>query len=220
MNVIVVGGGKVGYYLTKTLLEHGHAPHLIESSRYLCKQLANELDVPVFHGDGTTLEALEAVGADGAEALIAVTGHDQDNLIACQLAKRKFGVARTVARVNNPKNAAVMKQLGVDIPISSTDNIARLLEREVDTAAIKQLLALNRGQASLSELQIPARYKRDGVKLMDLDLPAESVIVTITRNGDLIIPRGNTQILAGDRLLVVCANTALRELSKKLGLPD
>lgn len=184
MNVIVVGGGKVGYYLTKTLMEHGHGPHLIENSRYLCKQLANDLDVPVFHGDGTTIEALEAVGTGEADALIAVTGHDQDNLIACQLAKRKFGVERTVARVNNPKNAAVMKQLGVDIPISSTDNIARLLEREVDTAAIKQLLALNRGQASLSELQMPARYKRHGVKLMDLDLPAESVIVTITRNGD------------------------------------
>lgn len=220
MKVIVVGGGKVGYYLTKTLLDHGHAPHLIENNRFLCKHLANELDVPVFFGDGTTIEALEGVGTEEADALIAVTGHDQDNLIACQLAKRKFGVQRTVARVNNPKNAAVMKQLGVDIPISSTDNIARLLEREVDTAAIKQLLSLNRGQASLSELQTPPNYKRSGVRLMELDLPAESVIVTITRSGDLIIPRGNTQILSGDKLLVVCANTALRELSKKLGLPE
>lgn len=219
MTIIVVGGGKVGYYLTKTLLDHGHEPHLIENNRSLCKHLANELDVPVFFGDGTTLEALESVGTEDADALIAVTGHDQDNLIACQLAKRKFNVKRTVARVNNPKNAVIMKQLGVDIPISSTDNIARLLEREVDTAAIKQLLSLNQGKASLSELQIPQNYKRSGVRLMELDLPAESVIVTITRSGDLIIPRGNAQILAGDKLLVVCGNEVVRELSKKLGLP-
>lgn len=220
MNIIVVGGGKVGYYLTKTLLEHDHSPYLIESNRLLCTHLANDLDVPIFFGDGTTIEALEGVNAAEADALIAVTGHDQDNLIACQLAKRKFGVRRTVARVNNPRNAAVMKQLGVDIPVSSTDSIAGLLEREVDTAAIKQLLALNRGNASLSELQAPQNYKKSGIRLMELDLPAESVIVTITRGGELIIPRGNTQILSGDKIMVVCANSALRELSKKLGLGE
>lgn len=220
MNVIVVGGGKVGYYLTKTLLEHGHEPYVIEKKRTLCKNIANQLDIPVYFGDGTTMEALEGVQAKNADALIAVTGRDEDNLIACQLAKRQFGVKRTVARVNNPKNVAIMKKLGVDIPISSTDNMARLLEREVDTAAMKQILSLNRGEASLSELEIPMGYKKHGIRLMELDLPAESVIVTITRNGELIIPRGNVQLLEGDELLVVCANTALRELSEKLGLQE
>ncbi|MGI5967648.1 MULTISPECIES: potassium channel family protein [Anaerotruncus] len=218
MKIIVVGGGKVGYYLTKTLLEHGHSPRLIERDRTLCTRLANDLDVPVVCGDGTIIDILEASEADGADALIAVTGRDQDNLVACQLAKEIFHVGRTVARINNPKNAAAMKQLGVDIPISSTDNIARLLEREVDTAAIKQLMPLNRGEASLSELQIPEKYDLDGIRLVDLHLPEESVIVSISRGGRLIIPRGNSQILSGDKLLVVCANTALRELSERLSL--
>ena len=220
MKVIVVGGGKVGYYLTKTLLEHGHEPYVIENKRALCKNIANQLDIPVYCGDGTSIGALEGVQAQNADALIAVTGRDEDNLIACQLAKRKFGVKRTVARVNNPKNVMIMKKLGVDIPVSSTDNMARLLEREVDTAAMKQILSLNRGEASLSELEIPMGYKNHGIRLMELDLPGESVIVTITRNGELIIPRGNVQLLEGDELLVVCANTALRELSEKLGLQE
>lgn len=220
MKIVVIGGGKVGYYLVKTLLEHGHAPRLIEIDRAACKRIANELDVPVVCGDGTTIDMLETVGTQECDALIAVTGQDQDNLIACQLAKKLYHVRRTVARINNPKNASVMKQLGVDIPISSTDNIARLLEREVDSAAIKQLMPLNRGQASLSELQIPNNYKHSGVRLMELDLPEECVIVSITRDGDLIIPRGNTQILAGDKVLVVCANAAVRELSLKLGLKE
>lgn len=220
MRVIVVGGGKVGYYLTKTLLDHGHTPHLIEFKREVASHIANELDVAVICGDGTTLDVLESAQTTGADALIAVTGRDQDNLIACQLAKRIFKVKRTVARINNPKNAPVMKQLGVDIPISATDSIARLLEREVDTAAIKQLMPLNRGEASLSELQIPANYSKSGVRLMELRLPEESVIVSISRNGNLIIPRGNTQIMAEDKIVVVCANSAVHELAQKMGLRE
>lgn len=220
MRIIVVGAGKVGYYLTKTLLEHGHDPHLIESDRATCSQVANELDVPIICGDGSTIDVLESAQTKNADALIAVTGRDQDNLVACQLAKKIFCVKRTVARINNPKNASAMKQLGVDIPISSTDNIARLLEREVDNAAMKQLMPLNRGEASLSELQIPIKYKLDGIRLSELLLPEESIIVSISRDGRLIIPRGNTQILSGDKVLVVCANSVIRELSRKIGLKD
>ena len=218
MQIIVVGGGKVGYYLSKTLLEHGHRPHIIEKDRALCTRIADDLDVAVICGDGSTLDVLESAGAKDADALIAVTGRDQDNLVACQLAKQLFHIQRTVARINNPKNAAVMKQLGVDIPISATDNIARLLEREVVAAAIRQLMPLNRGEASLSELQIPPDYRRSGARLSELDLPEESVIVSISRDGQLIIPRGNAQVLSGDRLLVVCTNTAVRELMRKFDL--
>ena len=218
MKVIVVGGGKVGYYLTKTLLEHGHKPHLIEKERNTCARAANDLDVPVICGDGSTIDVLESAETHDADALIAVTGRDQDNLIACQLAKQLFHVGRTVARINNPKNAAVMKQLGVDIPVSSTDNIARLLEREVDSASIKQLMSLNRGETSLCELVVPSQYKLDGVRLCELRLPEESIIVSITRDGRLIIPRGNTQIFSGDKVLVICHNKVVHELSRKIGL--
>ncbi|MEM1486305.1 TrkA family potassium uptake protein [Oscillospiraceae bacterium PP1C4] len=220
MRIIVVGGGKVGYYLTKTLIEHGHEPHLIETDRAVCTRIANELDVSVICGDGSTIDVLESAEVEDADALIAVTGRDQDNLIACQLAKNMFHVARTVARINNPKNAAAMKQLGVDIPVSSTDNIARLLEREVDTRAIKQLMPLSRGESSLSELQIPANYKLDGIRLSELLLPEESIIVSISRDDRLIIPRGNTQIFSGDKILIVCSNAVVRELCRKLELND
>lgn len=131
------------------------SPLIIEKNKRTCEYAANQLDIAVVNADGSTIEALTTANASRADAVIAVTGLDQDNLISCQLAKRIFKVPKTVARVNNPKNAAVMKKLGVDIPISSTDNIARLLEREVDAARIKSLLSLNRGEATLSELLIP-----------------------------------------------------------------
>ena len=196
MNVIVIGGGKVGFYLCKTLLEHGHQPLIIEKNKRTCEYASTQLDIPTINADGSTIEALTAANASRSDAVIAVTGLDQDNLISCQLAKEIFHVSKTVARVNNPKNAAVMKKLGVDIPISSTDNIARLLEREVDTARIKALLSLNRGEASLNELQIPDNYPLSGKRLFD----------------------GNAQIMSGDKVLVIAKDRVLHELSTALKL--
>ncbi len=218
MTVIVVGGGKVGYYLAKTLLEHGHEPKMIELDRELCHRMANDLDVTVICGDGTTIHALEEAGAHEADALIGVTGQDENNLVACQIAKRSFGIKRTVARVNNPKNVKVMKALGVDIPISSTDNIARLLEREVDAAAIKQLMALNRGETSLSEIELPRDFKHNGKKLAELKMPEESVIVSISRGDQIIIPRGNTTLYSGDKVIIICKNSVLHTLCRHFGL--
>lgn len=218
MNVLVIGGGKVGYYLTKTLIEHGHAPTIIEINKELCKKLANELDIPIHCADGTTIEALESAHIEKMDAVISITGRDEDNLISCQLAKMMFHVPQTVTRVNNPKNAAVMRQLGVDIVISATDNIARLLEREVDTSAIKQLVSLQAGESAISEILIPANYKLHGITLNELRIPNDAIIISITRNGDAIIPRGNTRILSGDKILIMAKNSILHQLKAMMKL--
>ncbi len=218
MIVIVVGGGKVGYYLTKTLTEHGHEARLIEADENRGRKIADDLDFPIICGDGTRIDILESAGIRDADALISVTGRDESNLIACQLAKTMFGVKRTVARVNNPKNVSIMKVLGVDIPISTTDNIAQLIEREVDLSSVKQLLSLNRGETSLSEFELPQNFKKDGIKISELKLPDESIIVSISRDGKMIIPRGYTQLKSGDKIITMCENTALHSFSRAIGL--
>lgn len=218
MVIIVVGGGKVGYYLTKTLNEHGHEVRLIETEAERGRQIADELDFPIICGDGTRIDILESAGIREADALISVTGRDENNLIACQLAKTMFGVRRTVARVNNPKNVSIMKELGVDIPISTTDNIARLIEREVDLSSVKQLLSLNRGEASLSEFELPSNFKKDGIKISELKLPDESIIISISRDGKMIIPRGYTQLHKGDKIIAMCENRSLHDFAKALGV--
>ena len=214
MRVCIVGGGKVGYYLAKTLLEHGHTPVLIEDDPAMCRKVADSLDLTVVCGDGTFAEVQESADVAHCSAMVAVTGRDEDNLVACQLAKQYFGIKKTVARVNNPKNAAIMKRLGVDIPVSSTDSIARLLEREVDASAIKQLVSVNRGKASISELEIPKESPLHGKTLGELNMPASSVMISITRDGELIIPRGNTQLLGGDKVMVLCSNDTITQLRK------
>ena len=115
MNIVIVGGGKLGYYLAKTLAPHKHQLVLIEEDIKLCKKIANELSglgVQVVHGDGTDINFLKDASIDIADIMIAVTGFDENNLVACQLAKNYFNVSRTIARVNNPKNINVFQTIG------------------------------------------------------------------------------------------------------------
>lgn len=220
MRVCVVGGGKVGYYLAQTLMEHGHTPIVIERDLDSCNRIANNLDIAVIRGDGTTLEVLEAAKLDKCQALVAVSGQDENNLIACQLAKQVFKVKKTVARVNNPRNAPVLKELGVDIAVSGTDNIARLIEREVETAAIQQLMSLNGGTASLSQVLVPEEFRYAGQTLAQLTIPVDCIIISIMRGDDMIIPRGNTQILVGDKVMILAKDTAFHMLAKNWRLGD
>lgn len=212
MRVCVVGGGKVGYYLSKTLLEHGHDPVLIEKDPMLCSHVADSLDLRVIYGDGTVVEVLESAGVGSCGALVAVTGRDENNLVACQLAKEVFHVRRTVARVNNPKNAPILKQLGVDIAVSATDNLSLLIEREVETAAIQQLLSLAGGNVSLTEIAVPDTFPYSGQTLAQLPMPEDVVVISVTRGDEFIVPRGNTQIVCGDKMVVLAKNTKFHDL--------
>ncbi len=220
MKVTIIGGGKVGYYLVRTLIEHGHEPTVIESNREVCTHMANEMDIPIICGDATRLEILEAAEAQNSSALISVTGSDETNLIVCQLAKKKFGIAKTVAKSNNPKNVAVMEALGIDNVINSTNSIASLIEREVDTSRIKQLLSLNSGEVTLFEVQLPENYVYDGKMLMDIKLPVLFNIVSITRKGCTIIPRGQSMLKSGDKLLVISESNVVKELKSVLKIKD
>lgn len=212
MRICIIGGGKVGFYLAKTLLEHKHQPVVIDPDFETGTKLANELDIPVIHGDGTSIDALRAAEAEKCHAVVCASGLDEVNLVAAQLCKKVFNVQRTVARVNNPRNTVVFKQLGVDIVVSSTDTLVSLIEREVETSAVRHLITLHAGTASLVEVHIPASFRYKGETLADIPVPSGSVVVTILRGDDFIIPGGSTQILEGDKLMVAATDEALHKL--------
>ena len=194
------------------MLSHGYEPTIIEIDKKVCSQIANELDIPVICGDGTSLDSLKEAEVGRSDVVVAVSGQDEDNLVVCQIAKKIFNTPKTIVRVNNPKNADVMKKLGVDNVISGTDRIAELFEREVDTSKIKQVLSLNHGMGSIAEINIPENYKLDGVKLSELKLPENINIISIERDQKLIIPRGNIALNSKDKLLVISNNTTLPKI--------
>lgn len=220
MKVIIAGGGKVGYYLVRALIEKKHEPTVIEIDPDVSSFIANEMDIPVILGDATRYETLFSANASETDAFISVTGSDESNLIACQLAKNEFGVRKTVAKSNDPKNVELMKVLGIDNVINSTDSIASLIEREVDTSKIKQLMQLNDGEITLFEVHLPENYIYEGRMIMDIKMPSLFNIISITRGTSVIIPRGQTVLRSSDKLLIISAADAVREIKKVLKIND
>lgn len=128
MDIIIVGGGKVGYYLLKSLHKQ-HEVILIEKNREVCEKIAEEFNDMILWGDGTDLDVLKDAAIENANVVVAATGKDEENIIICQIAKRNFNINKTIARVNNPKNIKVFEQLGVDKTVCSTEVIANMIEK-------------------------------------------------------------------------------------------
>jgi trk system potassium uptake protein TrkA len=214
--VLVVGGGRVGYYLTKALLENNIEVTIIESNKEIFDLVSHQVDCPVIFGDGSSTAVLEMAGARRCNVFVAVTNHDHDNLIACQLAKQQFGVPKTIARVKNPKNEPVMQMLGVDITVSSTAIITAVIQSELPTTRIRQVLDLRTGQLELMEYQLDSRSPVVGKRLRDLEFPAACNIVTIFRNGQPIVPRGDTTFQTDDMVLTLVQIPTEPEIRKLL----
>ena len=142
MYIIIAGGGEIGYYLAKALLDEGHEILVIEKNADRNEFICSELGSVCVRGDGCEAATLTEVGTGRADMLIAVTGDDEDNLVACQVAKYKFNVPRTIARIKNPKNEAIFKKLGVDVTVSSTNIILKNIEEEVPTHPLTHLLTI------------------------------------------------------------------------------
>jgi len=216
MKTIVVGGGKVGFYLIKTLMNRSLDVILVEKEEKSAFRISEELDLEVIHGDGTDPRILKEAGIESCEVIAAVTGNDEENLVICQIAKALFHVSKTLARVNNPKNIAMFRQLGVDKAICSTKVIADLIEYEVETDFLKIIQTFDLGEMVLAELIMFPTCSWASKQIKNMDIPPDCVIVSVSRNGDLIYPRGDTLILPGDKVLIVIDKNKVSHLRRIL----
>ena len=171
MFVLVVGGGKVGYYLAKELLDSGHEVALMEKDPDRARQIADEIGSIVIAHDGCESKYLGEAGANRADAIAAVTGDDEDNLVICQMAKHHFDVPRTIARVNNPKNEALFRHLGVDELISPTRMILGSIEQDIPVHELLHLAALGEGELELIEAHLQSGSPAIGRAPRELDIP-------------------------------------------------
>lgn len=218
MFLIIVGGGKVGYYLAKTLAHLKHKITIIETKKEICMSIANttaNLDIGVINGDGTSINYLIDADIEIADALVAVTGRDQDNLVACQIAKKKFNLKKAIARVNNPKNIRIFERLGVDSAVSSTSSIVEIIEREVFISGLKSLITV--GNISVNEIKIQKNYSSINKQLKELNIPQDCIIISIIRNNEVVIPGGSTVLMADDELIAVLKKGEEDQLEKALG---
>ncbi len=216
MYVIVVGGGKVGYYLTKTLInEHDYELLLIEKNPKKVATYGERFGSVVLQGDGAESSTLEAAGAGRADVVIAVTGDDEDNLVICQTARRMFNVSRTIARVNNPKNEEIFRKLGIDVTVSATNIMLNIIEQEIPERGLVHLMTLKHAQAAIVEATVQEGSPAAGKSLAEIEFPQNIVISAVLRDGAMIIPRGDTILQPRDEIIALArreSEAALRQI--------
>lgn len=206
MRIFIVGGGKLAYYLIKTLTPYKHDITIIELEKEACERIATDFDdVKVFNGDGTSIHMLMGVDCDDADFYIAVTGKDENNLVGCEIAKKRFRVKTTVARVNNPKNAEMFNRLGIDRVYSSTQILADIIEQQIDYSGMRVSFSIEKTSKSIVEFILSPRSLAAGKTLQEYEFPGSSKVVLLTRsNGNVEMPSGDLVMQPGDIILLVC----------------
>ncbi len=218
MYIILVGGGKVGYYLTKTLINEGYEVFLIEKNPIKCHTYSERFGSVIMQGDGAEAATLAAAGAARADVVIAVTGEDEDNLVICQMAKEKFHVGRTIARVNNPKNEELFRRLGIDVTVSQTNVILSLIEQQIPNLPFVHLMSLRHADLAIVEARVAEHSPILDQPIERIQFPPEVIVTAILRKGGLIIPTGQTVIRSGDELICVTKREREEALQDLLGI--
>ncbi|MFL5653549.1 MAG: potassium channel family protein [Ktedonobacteraceae bacterium] len=217
MYIIIGGGGDVGYYLTKSLLNQGHEVLLLEKGSTRYQALSEELGQSVVRGDACEARTMEEVGVNRADVVIAVTGEDEDNLVICQMAKKRFNVARTIARLNNPKNELIFQKLGIDVTVSPTRSILSLIEAELPGSTFVTLMTLKRAGLEIMEIRVPTDSPIAGKTLSAINLPRSGTIALIIRDNEYIFPTADTKILANDEVYALVSREGEEALRTALG---
>ena len=216
MYVVVIGGGNVGYYLTKELLAAGHEVVVIEEDQHRARQIADELGSIATPNDGCEGRYQAEAGMARADVMAAVTGDDAVNLAACQIAKMRFNVPRSIARINDPKNEKLFRQLAIDEVVSPTRSILGVIEHEIPIHDLLHLAELEGGEVQIVEAQLDGDSPAIGRELREIELPEGSNIAVLIRDDRAMPARSDVRLRAGDKVLAVTSAEDEAELRSLL----
>jgi trk system potassium uptake protein len=216
MYILIAGGGKVGSNLTATLLKLGHEVTLVDNDRGRYPALELRFGSLVHQGDATEVSVLERAGVERADLVIAVTGDDEDNLVACQLARDKYGAPKVIARVNDPRNQAHFEMLDINLTVSTTSTILTLIEHELPQHELLTLVDLRREGLEIVELVIAAGSPAAGRPVRELNLPDQARLISISRDGISEIAVGESELRPGDSVLAILAPSAKEQFRRAL----
>ena len=203
MHFVLIGAGRIAAFLAKRLLKEKHSVVIVERQREVADEIAKDIDCLVICGDGCEPAILEEAGIERADVLAAITGSDEENFVACQIAKEKFKVNRTIARVNDPENERAFNELGIDVPIGATVILGKIIEEEASFTDFVNLFSFKRGKLALIRVDLPMDSPIINKKVQELNLPPNSVIVSILRGDEVIVPKGDTTLQPLDDIVAL-----------------
>lgn len=195
----LIGGGKVGSFLAKELFKAGHVITVIEEAHHHAEALSDDSKVLVLEGDGTDINLLKAADTDRSDWVLAVTGLDEVNLVACQLALT-LGAKHVLARLNNPLNRPTFEALEIPV-VAVTDVMATLISREVEVDELRHITLLGRGEISVYEIDVPEHV--ESVPVAELRLPKGSLLIALVSGDDVSVPTASTTLRPGDQVTAV-----------------
>lgn len=222
MFVLIAGGGRTGTQLAYMLLEQKHQVVVMEHRKDILVRMHRELPTEIiFEGNPTDVDLLQQAGITNADVVAATMVNDEDNLVICYMARKRFKVNRTIARINDPRNAWLFNErFCVDVALNHSAVMASLIEEEMSLGDMITLLKLRRGEFSLVEEKIPAGAKAVGVALKDLGLGEGCVIAAIIRHGEMVVPRGLSVFEVGDEILAITNRDSAERLSALFAAPE
>lgn len=204
--VLLIGGRSKAISMATSLLSQGYSVTAINADHDDCMRLAEIKDLNVIHGNGTKLHILDEAGAAECDIAIALTGKDTDNLVACQLCKKQYGIKKTVAIVIDPNKTSFFYQMGVDSVVCAVSAVTNIIQQQALIDEMTNIIPIGKGRVQIIEVQITSQSPVSGKKLWEISLPQESIVGCVLRNDTTLIPRGDTRILAGDTLVVLTGN--------------
>jgi trk system potassium uptake protein TrkA len=209
--IVIGGGGRVGSYLAKTLVEQGKDVVVIEKEQTVCEKLASELNALVINGDITDKKMLEDARIQNADVFAAVSGNDSENIVSCQLAKHAYGVPLVMARIEDTDRAKMMQGMGIDLIVSPAHVAAMVFENAIVLPGTTSVLISGTITRAV-EVEVSENSKINDKKIADVSVPSGCVIAVIYRKGKLIIPRGDTIIKAGDMVSLIGEEGSIKKL--------
>ena len=203
MKIILIGGSKLAYFLAKQFASKNYYTTIINADLEEATILSRNLKATVIHGQGSDPITLGEAGALQADVVLSLTTQDEDNLIACQIAQKEYGVPRTIALVNDPENQQIFEKLGITVAFSATQIIASLIEQQTASSDIQNLLPIAEGKVNVTEIALEQDNPVVGKTIDEVQLPNGTLIACILRQGEVIVPSGENSLQALDRLVVI-----------------
>ncbi len=217
MKIILIGSGKLAYFLAKQFASKGYHLTVINTDNQEAIAFSRNLKATVIFGEGSNPSILSQAGAYQADVILSLTINDEDNLIACQIAQNEYGVPRTVALVNDPENRPIFEKLGISVAFSATEIIANLIEQQTSSDEIKNLLPVAEGKINVTEIALSESTSIAGKTIDEIQLPTGTLIASILRRQDVIVPGGDTVLEINDRLILISQPEYYGQLLRLLG---
>lgn len=218
MFIVIAGGGRTGAQLAKSLIAINHKVRVVEQRKEILSRIHKEIPTEsIITGNPLDVNVLELADIKNAQVFAATTSNDAENLALCYMVRERYKVNRIIARVNNPRNAWLFDELfHVDVAVNQADILAHLIEEEISLGDMMTLMKLRRGKYSIVEEKVPQNARAIGKEIKDLNLPSNCVIAGIIRDGELMIPRGVTTLMAEDEVLAITDHDGARKIAELL----